>query len=104
VPRATLGAVRAYSKPHIQLIPPIYVKPFIKRQKNNTADAAAIAAAPWRPNIRDDAVKSAAIGCREVALCIRRRLVRRRSQFINTLRGYRAELGVVMLKFSRVSV
>ncbi|CVI57568.1 hypothetical protein AGR7A_Lc10263 [Agrobacterium deltaense NCPPB 1641] len=35
----------------VRLIPPIYVKPFVKRQKNDAADAAAIAGAALRPNI-----------------------------------------------------
>lgn len=43
----------------VRLIPPIYVKPFVKRQKNDVADAAAIAEAALRPNIHCVAVKSA---------------------------------------------
>jgi transposase len=35
----------------VRLIPPIYVKPFVKRQKNDAADAAAIAEAAVRPNM-----------------------------------------------------
>jgi transposase len=35
----------------VRLIPPIYVKPFVKRQKNDAADAAAIAEAALRPNM-----------------------------------------------------
>ena len=41
----------------VRLIPPIYVKPFVKRQKNDTTDAAAIAEAALRPNLKDVAVK-----------------------------------------------
>nr|WP_306418233.1 transposase [Sagittula sp. MA-2] len=44
----------------IRLIPPVYVKPFVKRQKNDAADAEAIAEAVQRPNMRMVAVKSAA--------------------------------------------
>lgn len=43
----------------VRLIPPIYVKPFVKRQKNDAADAAAIAEAALRPNMHYVAVKSA---------------------------------------------
>ena len=43
----------------VRLIPPIYVKPFVKRQKNDAADAAAISEAAVRPNMHCVAVKSA---------------------------------------------
>lgn len=43
----------------VRLIPPIYVKPFVKRQKNDAADAAAIAEAALQPNMHYVAVKSA---------------------------------------------
>ena len=42
----------------VRLIPPIYVKPFVKRQKNDAADAEAIAEAASRPTMRFVAVKS----------------------------------------------
>ena len=44
----------------VRLIPPIYVKPFVKRQKNDAADAEAIAEAASRPTMRFVAVKSEA--------------------------------------------
>ena len=44
----------------VRLIPPIYVKPFVKRQKNDTADAEAIVEAASRPTMRFVAVKSEA--------------------------------------------
>jgi transposase len=43
----------------VRLIPPIYVKPFVKRQKNDAADAEAITEAASRPTMRFVAVKSA---------------------------------------------
>jgi len=46
---------------NVRLIPPIYVKPFVKRQKNDAADAAAIAEAAQRPNMHYVEVKSADI-------------------------------------------
>lgn len=44
----------------VKLIPPAYVKPFVKRQKNDLADAEAIAEAASRPTMRFVAVKSEA--------------------------------------------
>ena len=44
----------------VRLMPPVYVKPFLKRQKNDTADAEAIAEAAMRPTMRFVAVKSEA--------------------------------------------
>jgi transposase len=41
---------------HVRLVPPIYVKPFVKRQKKDAADAAAIAEAALRPNMHCVAV------------------------------------------------
>ena len=43
----------------VRLIPPIYVKPFVKRQKNDAADAEAVAEAAQRPTMRTVAVKTA---------------------------------------------
>lgn len=51
----------------VRLIPPIYVKPFVKRQKNDAADAAAIAEAALRPNMHYVEVKSAEHQARAVA-------------------------------------
>jgi transposase len=51
----------------VRLILPIYVKPFVKRQKNDAADAAAIAEAAVRPNLHYVAVKSAEHQARAVA-------------------------------------
>lgn len=42
----------------VKLIPPIYVKPFVKRHKNDAADAEAIAEAASRPTMRTVAVKT----------------------------------------------
>ena len=51
----------------VHLIPPIYVEPFVKRQKNDAADAAAFAEAAVRPNIHYVAVKRAEHQARGVA-------------------------------------
>lgn len=79
----------------VRLIPPIYVKPFVKRQKNDAADAAAIAEAALRPNIHYVAVKSAEHQARAVAFRTHQCLVRQRTQLINALRGHLAEFGLV---------
>lgn len=79
----------------VRLIPPVYVKPFVKRQKNDTADAEAIAEAAARPSMRFVAVKTE--GQQAAAMIFRTRdlLVRQRTQLINALRGHLAEYGVV---------
>ena len=44
----------------VKLVPPVYVKPFVKRKKNDAADAEAICEAAWRPTMRFVAVKTQA--------------------------------------------
>ena len=79
----------------VRLIPPIYVKPFVKRQKNDTADAEAICEAAQRPTMSFVAVKSEAQQARGMLFRTRDLLVRQRTQTINALRGHLAEFGVV---------
>src|SRR5208283_3200099 len=67
----------------VRLIPPIYVKPFVKRQKNDAADAAAIAEAALRPNMICVTVKSAENQARAVAFRTHQCFVRQRTQLIN---------------------
>jgi transposase len=78
-----------------RLIPPAYVKPFVKRQKNDTADAEAISEAASRPTMRFEAVKTEAQQARAMLFRTRDLLVRQRTQLINALRGHLAEHGVV---------
>ncbi|MFG1379699.1 IS110 family transposase [Xanthobacter autotrophicus] len=80
----------------VRLVPPIYVKPFAKRQKNDAADAAAIAEAALRPNMHCVAVKSAEHQARAVAFRTHQCFVRQRTQLINALRGHLAEFGLVV--------
>ncbi len=80
----------------VRLIPPIYVKPFVKRQKNDAADAAAIAEAVLRPNIHYVGVKSAEHQARAVVFRTHQCFVRQRTQLINALRGHLAEFGIVV--------
>ena len=80
----------------VRLIPPIYVKPFVKRQKNDAADAAAIAEAAVRPNLHYVAVRSAEHQARSVTFRTHQCFVGQRTQLINALRGHLAEFGVVV--------
>jgi transposase len=79
----------------VRLVPPVYVKPFVKRQKNDAADAEAIAEAASRPTMRFVAVKTEAQQARAMIFRTRDLLVRQRTQLINALRGHLAEHGIV---------
>ncbi len=81
-----------------KLIAADYVKPFVKRQKNDAADAEAICEAALRPTMRFVAAKSAAQQASAVLFRARDLLVRQRTQVINALRGHLAEFGVVVAK------
>ncbi len=79
----------------VKLMPPRYVKPYVKRNKNDAADAEAICEAVTRPTMRFVAVKSAE---RQSVLMVHRTrelLVRQRTMLVNALRAHMAELGVV---------
>lgn len=75
----------------VRLIPPVYVKPFVKRQKNDAADAEAIAEAASRPTMRFVAVKTEEQQARAMLFRTRDLLVRQRTQLINALRGPNTE-------------
>ena len=79
----------------VKLVPPVYVKPFVKRQKNDAADAEAICEAAQRPTMRFVAVKTEEQQARAMLFHTRDLLVRQRTQTINALRGHLAEFGVV---------
>jgi transposase len=80
------------------LIPPAYVKPFVKRQKNDTADAEAIAEAASRPTMRFVAVKTEEQQARARLFRTRDLLVRQHTQLINALRGQLSEHGVTRVR------
>ena len=82
----------------VRLIPPAYVKPFVKRQKNDAADAEGICEAAQRPTMRFVAVKSEVAQAAALVFRARDLLVRQRTQIINALRGHLAEFGVVVAK------
>ena len=82
----------------VKLIAPKYVKPFVKRQKNDMADAEAICEAAQRPTMRFVAVKSEAAQANGLVFRARDLLVRQRTQIINALRGHLTEHGWVVAK------
>ena len=79
----------------VKLIPPKYVKPFVKRDKSDAADAEAIVEAVQRPTMRTVAVKSEAQQALAMVFNRRRKLANQRTRLINQLRGHMAEFGVV---------
>jgi len=82
----------------VRIMPPSYVKPYVKRGKTDAADAAAICEAVTRPTMRFVPVKSAE---RQAALLdhkTRDFLVRQRTQLINTIRAHLSEFGIVVAK------
>ena len=83
----------------VKLIPPIYVKPFVKRSaKNDANDAAAIATAVRQPGMRFVKVKSQEQQSHAVLFRTHQTLTRQRAQLIITLRGHLAEHGVIVAK------
>jgi len=81
-----------------RLMPPIYVKAYVKRGKNDAADAAAICEAVTRPSMRFVPIKS--VEQQSVLMLHRARdlLIRQRTQLTNALRSHLAELGLVAEK------
>ncbi|MFC4173414.1 IS110 family transposase [Microvirga sp. GCM10011540] len=82
----------------VRLISPAYVKPFVKRQKNDAADAEAICEAAQRPTMRFVVPKSEQAQAAALVFRARDLLVRQRTQIINALRGHLAEFGLVVAK------
>jgi transposase len=82
----------------VRLIPPAYVKPFVKRQKNDAADAEAICEAAQRPTMRFVVPKSEQAQAAAVVFRARDLLVKQRTQIINALRGHLTEFGIVVAK------
>ena len=80
----------------VRLIPPAYVKPFVKRQKNDVGDAEAICEAALRPTMRFVPVKSEETQGAAMVFRVRELLIRQRTQAINALRGHLAEFGQIV--------
>ena len=79
----------------VKLMPPAYVKAYVKRGKNDAADAEAICEAVTRPSMRFVPVKSAAQQANAMIYKVRELLVRQRTQLVNALRSHLAEMGIV---------
>ena len=82
----------------VKLMPPSYVKAYLKRSKNDANDAAAICEAVTRPSMRFVALKTKE---QQAALMLhrtRQMLVRQRTMLSNAIRGHLAELGIVSAK------
>ena len=82
----------------VRLIPPQYVKPYVKRGKNDRNDAEAICEAAGRPGMHFVVVKSVTQQAQGMVLKVRETLVGQRTQLVNTLRGHAAEFGVIVAK------
>jgi transposase len=80
----------------VRLIPPQYVRPFVKTNKNDAADAEAICEAVTRPTMRFAPAKSAEQQSVLMLHRARELLVRQRTMVINALRGHCAELGLIV--------
>jgi len=79
----------------VRLMPPGYVKPYVKRNKHDAADAEAVCEAVRRPSMRFVPVKTPEQQAALVAHSVRDLLVRQRTMLVNALRGHLAEFGIV---------
>ena len=82
----------------VRLLPPQYVKPFVRRGKNDRIDAEAITEAGQRPNIKPVPIKSADTQAQTMVLSVRDLLIRQQTQLANAMRGHAAEFGLVAAK------
>jgi len=78
-----------------RMMPPAYVKPYVRRQKNDAADAAAICEAVTRPSMRFVGVRTVENQAMLMHHRAREMLVAQRTQLINGLRGHLSEIGVI---------
>lgn len=79
----------------VRMIPPAYVKPYVKRQKNDAADAEAICEAVTRPNMRFVPVKSEEQQSVLILHRSRDLLMRQRTMMLNAIRAHLAEFGII---------
>src|SRR4249920_2458221 len=82
----------------VVLIPPAYIKPYVKRGKNDAVDAAAICEAMARPDMRFVPVKSADDQAVLMLHKSRELLIKQRTMSVNALRGHLAQFGLVVAK------
>ena len=92
---ALLGCETMKLGHEVRLIPPIYVKPFVKRQKNDANDAEAIAEAAVRLTMRFVPFKSAQQQSCSMVFKARDLFVRQRNGIINALRDHLMEYGII---------
>src|SRR5271155_269949 len=79
----------------VKLIPPAYVKPYVRRNKNDAVDAEAICEAVGRPSMRFVAVRAVENQAELMRHRTRELLAGNRTRMLNALRGHLAEIGVV---------
>src|SRR5215813_3340908 len=79
----------------VRLIPPAYAKAYVRRNKNDPADAAAICEAVGRPSMRFVTIKTAEQQAAGGIHKVRDLLMKQRTMLINALRGHMAEFGIV---------
>ncbi|KQZ18198.1 transposase [Mesorhizobium sp. Root552] len=79
----------------VRIMAPQFVKPYVKRGKNDAADAEALCEAMNRPTMRFVSTKTAAQQAALMLVSIRDRLIRSRTQLTNSIRGYAAEFGLI---------
>src|SRR6202011_5968168 len=82
----------------VKLIAPQLVKPYVKRGKNDTADAEALCEAMSRPTMRFVPVKTAEQPVGLMLVGVRDRLIRNRTQLSNAIRGYAGEFALTAAK------
>ena len=82
----------------VKMISPRYVKPFVKRQKNDAADAEAIVEAAQRPTMRFVEPKTPEQQSRAVAFRVRQQFIHQRSDLVNALRAHLYEFGYIAPK------
>jgi transposase len=82
----------------VKLIAPQLAKPYVKRGKNDAADAEALCEAASRPTMRYVPVKTADQQAALMLAASRERLVRARTQICNAIRGHAAEFGLIAAK------
>lgn len=82
----------------VRLVPPQYVKAYVKRGKNDRIDAEAICEAMNRPSMRFVAVKNEGEQAAAMLLSVRDLLVKQRTMLVNAIRSHAAEFGVIGAK------
>jgi transposase len=82
----------------VRLIPPAYVKPYVKRHKNDAVDAEAICEAAQRPGMRFVAVKTEEQQAAALVFRTRDLAVKQRTQLANAIRGHLTEYGWIAPK------